>query len=86
MGELGDRLKETYRKVADGKGPSEEEIRQALATLSGAWDQMASSLSVVFQDPGLRQHLKETAMTLAEALGDTITGVGQEMRHTEEEE
>jgi hypothetical protein len=86
MGELGDRLKEAYRRVADDGGPGEEELRQAFATLAGVWDQLSSSLSVVFHDPELRLHLKATAATLAETLGDTITGVGREMRHDAEEE
>jgi len=84
---LGGRLKETYRNVADEKGPTEEEIRQALTTLAGVWDQVSASISDVLKDPELRQRLKVTAASLAAALGDTIGGVGREMgRDAEEEE
>ena len=38
---LAEKLKATYRQVADEEGPSEAEIRQALATLAGAWNQIA---------------------------------------------
>jgi hypothetical protein len=86
MGELGDRLKETYRKVADDKGPSEKEIGEALSTLADAWDQVASTLSAVWQDPELRRRLKTTAASFAAALGDTIGGAGRELRHDLEEE
>jgi hypothetical protein len=86
MGELGDRLKETYQKVADEKGPTEEEIRLAFTTLARVWDQASSSMSAVFQDPELRRRLKDTAASLTAALGDTIGGVGREMQHDAEEE
>ncbi len=79
MGELGDRLKETYKSVADEKGPTEEEIRKAVTTLAGVWDQVSSSMSAVLEDPELRRRLKVTAASLAAALGDTIGGVGREM-------
>ncbi|MBW3667459.1 MAG: hypothetical protein KY394_07685 [Actinobacteria bacterium] len=86
VGELGDRLKQTYRKAADETGPSEEEIRQAFATLAGAWEQISSSLSTVLEDPAVRRRLKLTAASLAEALGDTIGGVAREMQGDPEEE
>jgi hypothetical protein len=86
VGEIGDRLKVIYQGVAGERGPSEEEIRQALVTLTGVWDQLSSSFSVVFQDPELRQRLRTTAAALGEALGDTIAGVGRDLRHDGEEE
>jgi len=79
IGELGGRLKETYRNVADEKGPTEEEISQALTTLAGVWEQVSTSMSDFLKDPELRRRLKATAASLAAALGDTIGEVGREM-------
>lgn len=86
VGELGERLKATYLKVADGGGPSEEEIRQALTTLAGVWEQVSSSLGPVLEDPEVRRGLKLTAASLADALGDTIGGVSREWQDDSEEE
>jgi hypothetical protein len=80
FGDLGQRLKETYRRVASDGGPSEEEIKQAFGTLVGAWDQVAESVSSALQDPEVRQHLKAAATSLATALGDTISELGNELR------
>lgn len=85
MGELGARLKETYKSIADEKGPTEEEIRQAVSTLAGVWDQVSSSMSAVLADPELRRKLKVTAASLAAALEDTIGEVGREMGQDGEE-
>jgi hypothetical protein len=78
FGELGDRLKSTYRKVADEHGPTEEEIKGAFATLAGAWDQVAESATDILRDPGTREGLKKAASSLASALGSTLTQLSSE--------
>lgn len=81
--DLGRRIKETYRKVASDRGPSEEEIKEAFGTLMGAWDQVAESVTTALRDPDVREHLKGTANSLASALGKTITELGTELRDQE---
>lgn len=78
FGELGDRLKSTYRKVADEQGPSEDEIKGAFATLAGAWDQIAESVSDILRDPETRDGLKRAAGSLASALGSTLSDLSSE--------
>jgi len=83
FGGLGERLKGTYRRVASEDGPTEEEIKEALATLAGAWDQIATSVSSALQDPEVRRKLKDAASSLATAVGTTINELGTELRGTE---
>jgi hypothetical protein len=78
FGELGDRLKSTYRRVADDRGPDEEEIRSAFATLIGAWDQVAESVSDALRDPETREKLKKAAGSFAAAVGSTLSDLGAE--------
>jgi hypothetical protein len=78
FGELGNRLKSTYRKVADEQGPSEDEIKGAFATLAGAWDQIAESVSDILRDPETRDGLKRAAGSLASALGSALTDLSAE--------
>lgn len=78
FGELGNRLKSTYRKVADEQGPSEDEIKGAFATLAGAWDQIAESVSDILRDPETRDGLKRAAGSLASALGSTLSDLSSE--------
>lgn len=82
LGGLGDRLKSTYRRVADEDGPSEEEIRQALTTLAGAWSTVADSIGDALRDPDVRQRLKEAASSFATAVGRTISELGVELRES----
>jgi hypothetical protein len=77
---LGDRLKDTYRKVASDAGPTEDEIKEAFATLAGAWDQVAASFATALNDPATRAHLKKAASSFAAALGTTITDLGDGIR------
>ncbi len=89
MGGLGERLRDTYRNVSNGDGPSEEEVREALAILAGAWDQVAGSVSAALQDPEVRERLKAAAGSFANAVGTTISELGAEIRThdaTDEEE
>lgn len=80
LGGLGERLKDTYRKVASDGGPSDEEIKEAVATLVGAWDQVAESVSTALQDPDLRDKLKTAASSFAAAVGNTMSELGSELR------
>lgn len=79
FGDLGEKLKETYRNVASEAGPSEEEIREAFGTLIGAWDQVAGSVSTALQDPEVRARLKAAASSFATAVGNTIGELGDEL-------
>lgn len=83
FGGLGDRLKETYRKVASEAGPTEDEIKDAFGTLMGAWDQVAESFSTALQDPEVRNKLKSAASSLASAVGNTISELGTELQGSE---
>lgn len=83
FGGLGERLKGNYRRVASEDGPTEEEIKEAFATLAGAWDQIATSVSSALQDPEVRRKLKDAASSLATAVGTTINELGTELRGTE---
>ena len=78
FGELGSRLKSTYRKVSDEQGPSEDEIKGAFATLAGAWDQIAESVGDILRDPETRDGLKRAAGSLANALGSTLSDLSSE--------
>lgn len=90
FGGLGDRLRDTYQRVADGGGPSEQEIKDAFGTLLGAWDQVAGSVAAALQDPDVRQRLKSAAASFAGAVGATLSELGSELRESgppaEEEE
>jgi hypothetical protein len=78
LSSLGERLRQAYGRVASEEGPTEEEIRSALATLAGAWDQVSASLSTVLNDAETRAHLKRAAGSFAAALGATISDLGDE--------
>jgi hypothetical protein len=78
--ELGDQLKDTYRKVASDGGPSDEEIKDAFGTLASAWGQVAGSVSSALQDPEVRQRLKDAGSAFAAAVGRTISDLGDELR------
>lgn len=73
--ELTERLRGTYRRVADETGPSEEEIKQALRTLAGAWTPIAGAVGTAFQDEETKAHLKNAAKSLARAVGATLSEV-----------
>jgi hypothetical protein len=69
---LAEKVKATYRQIADEDGPSEAEIRQALATLAGAWNQIARSVGVAMQDEAVRAQVRQAASSLATAVGATF--------------
>ncbi len=68
--------------MASDKGPTEDDIKGAFATLLGAWDQVAESVSHALHDPETREHLKKAASSFATALGTTITDLGDEFKKT----
>lgn len=78
--ELGDQLKDTYRKVSSDGGPTEEDIKDAFGTLAGAWNQVAGSVSTALQDAEVRQKLKDAGSAFATAIGRTISELGDELR------
>lgn len=84
FGDLRGRIADTYRRVANDDGPSEEEIKQAFATLAGAWDQVAESVTTALRDPEVREKLKSAAGSLASALGATIGELGSELGERED--
>ena len=84
LGELRGRIADTYRRVAHEGGPSEDEIKQAFATLAGAWDQVAESVTTALRDPEVRERLKNAASSFASALGNTISELGTELRTSED--
>lgn len=81
---LGDQLKDTYRRVANDDGPTEEEIKEALGTLVGAWNQVAGSVSAALEDPEVRQRIKDAGSAFATAVGRTISELGDELRDAEQ--
>lgn len=70
---LTDRLRGTYRRVADETGPSEAEVREAFTTLAGAWNQLAGAVGVAIQDQEVRDHLKKAASSLANAVAASLS-------------
>lgn len=83
---LKGRFKGAYQQAAQEGGPTEQEIRKAFSTLAGAWDQVTESMSIALKDPETRELLKETASSLASALGGTLTDLGAELRKMGDEE
>jgi hypothetical protein len=70
---LTDRLRTTYRRAADESGPSEDQVRDALRTLAGAWNQLAGSVGTAIQDPEVKRHLKKAASSLVNAVGASLS-------------
>jgi hypothetical protein len=74
--ELKARMKDAYHRIATEDAPTEDEIKEALATLAGAWDQVAGAFSAAMRDPDNRAQLKRAAGSLAAAVGATLSGLG----------
>lgn len=64
--------------MADDSGPSEDEVRDAFATLLGVWNQIAGSVSEAVRDPETREQLKKAATAFATAVGTTIADLATE--------
>ncbi|CAN5775885.1 hypothetical protein BH23ACT5_BH23ACT5_20250 [soil metagenome] len=71
---LTDKVRVTYRRLADESGPTEEEIHQALGTLAGAWQQVAGSVTEAVADPEVRTHLKRAGSSFLSAV---VAGLGE---------
>lgn len=82
--ELKGRLADTYRRVSNDHGPTEDEIRQAFATLAGAWDQVAESVTTALKDPDVQERLKDAAGSFATAFGVTLSELGSVLKTGEE--
>lgn len=80
FGELRERLINTYREAADNRGPSDDELKDAFATLAGAWSQVATSVTSALKDPEVRDQLKSAASSFASAVGRTISDLGTELK------
>ena len=78
------RLADTYRRVANDHGPTENEIKDAFATLAGAWDQVAESVTTALKDPDVQEKLKDAAGSLATAFGATMKELGSVLKDTED--
>lgn len=70
---LTEKLRATYHEVANGKGPSEEEIREALRTLGAAWNQLAGSIGVALQDEEVRAQMKRAGSSLVAAVATSLS-------------
>jgi hypothetical protein len=68
FGSLGQRLRDRYREVAGEAGPSEEEVRRAISTLTGAIDRVAEAVGTAVRDPGVRDQMKRAAASFGEAV------------------
>ena len=77
--ELGDALREQYRKVSDDAAPGEAEIKDALRTLGSAAEALLASVGSALRDPVVRRRLKETAAGFVSAIGTTFEELGQEL-------
>lgn len=70
---LTDKLRATYSEVANGDGPSEDEIRDALRTLAAAWSQLAGSIGVALQDEEVRAYARRAGSSLVTAVTASLS-------------
>lgn len=76
---LGYAFRDHYRATKDeaDTGPSEDEVRNALHTVTDAVDTALTSVGKAIRDPGVQKSAKDAATSLVEALGDTFTQLGE---------
>lgn len=79
---IAEGIREHYRQVADGEGPSEGEVKDALRTLGDAGRRMIDSVGDVLRDPDVREQVRGAAAAFVNALGDTFSELGEELRRT----
>jgi hypothetical protein len=77
----GGRFRDIYQRVSSGEGPSESELRDAFSTIAGAWDQVSETFTTAMSDPDLRMQLRRALSSLATAVGNTLTELGDELSH-----
>jgi Flp pilus assembly pilin Flp len=75
---LGYAFRDHYRatKGEADTGPSEEEVRNALHTVTDAVDSALTSVGKAIRDPNVQKNAKDAATSLVEALGETFTQLG----------
>jgi len=76
---LGYAFRDHYKATKDeaDPGPSEEEVRNALHTVTEAVDTALTSVGKAVRDPNVQKNAKDAATSLVEALGDTFTQLGE---------
>jgi len=81
---LGYAFRDHYRatKGEADTGPSEEEVRSALHTMTDAVDAALTSVGKAIRDPNVQKNAKNAATSLVEALGETFTQVGEALDRT----
>jgi hypothetical protein len=77
---LGEKLKSRYREVAGNEGPTDEELKAALRTLGGAWDRVTDAVTAAMKDEEVRRSVKQTANSLAEAIGAAFNEIPNYLR------
>lgn len=73
---LTSKVKETYHRVSDESGPTDEEIKAALQTLAGAWNQVAWAVGTAVREPEVRDHLKRAIGALVDAVSTSLSDLG----------
>jgi hypothetical protein len=81
-GDVGDGLRRRYRDLVGDRGPTEDDLRDALRTLGDAARSVADSVGSAMRDPEVRAQVKEAAASLVSALGATFEELGDELRRT----
>ncbi len=76
---LGYAFRDHYRatKGETDTGPSEEEVRNALHTVTDAVDNALTSVGKAIRDPNVQKGAKDAATSLVEALGESFTQLGE---------
>ena len=80
---LGEKLKDRYQAVAGSEGPSEDEVRDALRTLGGAWDRVMDAITIASKDEEVRNSVKQAASTFTEAVGAALNEIPTFLRRNE---
>jgi hypothetical protein len=83
---IADGIREHYREVSGGEGPSEGEVKDALRTLGDAGRRMVDSVGDALRDPQVREQVRSAAAAFVNALGDTFSDLGDELRRTREDD
>jgi hypothetical protein len=83
--EFGRIVAERYRKIGEERGaPEAEEARrkleEAFSSVTRQLDQAFSSVGETIRDPEAKQTLKDAGKAVVDALGSTVSDVGDEIR------
>jgi hypothetical protein len=76
---LGYAFRDHYRATKDtgDAAPSEEEVRNALHTVTDAVDTALTSVGKAIRDPSIQKNAKDAAGSLIDALGTSFTQLGE---------